>query len=130
MAFVVLLNHGWDTRVGCAQGTDPFQEVIPRAKAFLSDRPKSRYRLEVEFALAQALETWWSVGQASVQDSYADRTLYVKGSAGMREEAILHYEEVIRIAPQSYEADYARQQLPRLKLGLDTNQRRFFCIYD
>ena len=130
VAFVLLLNHGWETIVGCSGDGGQFREVIRQAKVFLSDRPKSRFRLEVEFALAQALETWWSVSQASVQDSYVDRSLYLKGSADAREEAIRHYEEVIRISPASYEADYARHQLPRLKLGFDTNQRRFFCIYD
>lgn len=130
MAFLVLLNHGWNTRVGCAQGEGQFREVIRQAEAFLSDHPKSRYRPEVEFALAQAFETWWSASQASAQDSYSDRTLYLEGSANAREQAIRHYEEVLRLAPEGYEAGYARQQLPRLKLGLDTNQRRFFCIYD
>jgi hypothetical protein len=34
------------------------------------------------------------------------------------------------LAPVSLEAALARRELPRLKLNLDTVQRRYFCVYD
>jgi hypothetical protein len=52
----------------------------------------------------------------------------VPGTA--RQKAITLYERVIALAPVSLEAALARRELPRLKLNLDTVQRRYFCVYD
>ncbi len=41
-----------------------------------------------------------------------------------------YYGRVLGLAPESPEAAYARHRLPRLKLGIDTNQRRLFRVYD
>lgn len=129
-AFVLFLSTGWDGTIGCAKGSDQFREVIERGEEFLSRRPHGKLMLDIVFMLAQAYETWWSAGQASIQDSYVDRFQYQEKAARAREKAIDNYEEVMRLAPEGYEADYARRHLPRLKLAIDTNQRRFFCIYD
>ena len=130
LAFILLLNLGWNTSVDCSKGSDLFREVIRRGEEFLTEHPKSSYRLDVFFVLAQAYETGWSASQASIQDSYVDRHQYQEGASAARDKAISYYEKVLQLAPAGYEADYARLRLPRLKLGLDTNQRRFFCIYD
>ncbi len=132
MAFVMLLSRGWNTTVGCgSRGIgDDFRHVIMEAEKFLADRPQSPFRRDVSLMLAQAYETWWSLSRASVQDSYANRFAYFDGAEEARKKAITLYEVVAQSDPSGYEAKYARQRLPRLKTGLDTNQRRFFCIYD
>lgn len=38
--------------------------------------------------------------------------------------AITYYERLLQTAPQSDQAAYACRVLPRLKLGIDTGQRR------
>lgn len=129
-AFVYLLNRGWDTTGVCTKGSDQFREVIRRGEEFLKDRPESKYRLDVSFAVAQAYETWCSLSKASLSDTYADRNSYRDGAPEACQKATALYEEVVRSAPDTYEAEYARERLPRLKLGIDTNQRRFFCVYD
>jgi hypothetical protein len=130
LAFVLLLNHGWDTTVACGKGSDQFREVIQRGEQFLAERPKSEHRVDVLFVLAQAYETWWSLSKAHVQDSYVDRFRYLNGAESARHKALRYYGRILRLAPGGYEADYARLRVPRLMLGIDTNQRRFFCIYD
>ncbi|MGA2632187.1 MAG: hypothetical protein ABSG54_18495 [Terriglobia bacterium] len=127
-AFVMLLYHGWHTGAGC--GSDQFREVINHGRQFLQERPTSAYRLDVTLAVAQAYETWWSLSQASQQDMYVDRTTYEAGSAEARQRAIDYYQTVLELTRDGREASYAREHLPLLKLGLDTSQRRFFCIYD
>ncbi len=88
--------------------------------------------------MAQAYETWWSPSQAAQCkpgqepgcDLYADARKYHEGAARAREKAMTYYGRVLGLAPEGLEAAYARHHLPRLKLGIDTNQRRFFCVYD
>ncbi len=130
LAFLVLLEQGWDTSVGCQAGTDRFREVIRQGTNFLERHPNSPYRLDVVFALAESHETWWSLSHASPEDDYVNRASYEAGAAAAREKAIAYYEQVVQAAPTSDAAAYARRKLPRLKVGLDTNQRRFYCVYD
>jgi len=40
-----------------------------------------------------------------------------------------YYRAVVSMAPGSPEAASALRRLPRLELGLDTGQRRFFCSF-
>lgn len=132
-AFLVLLLHGWDTGVDCAAGTDQFGAVIQRGLEFQEKHPKSPYLLDVKLAVAQAYETWWSLSQAptgeevSEVDADVQPAKYREGAEAARQKAIASYEEFLQTAPQSDNAAYARRVLPRLKLALDTGQRRFYC---
>jgi len=90
--------------------------------------------LDVQLTVAQAYETWWSLSQAqpatgSDDSENVDPGKYQQGSEEARQKAIAFYERLLQIAPQSDHAVYARRVLPRLKLGIDTGQRRFYCFY-
>jgi hypothetical protein len=130
-AFLQLTESGWDTSGYCAEGSDLFREVISQAEQFLKDHPQTPHRVEVLLALAEAYETWWSLSRASPEkEIYADPSQYQDGAETARDQAIAYYEQVLRQAPADAAAAAARRQLPRLRLGIDTNQRRFFCVYD
>jgi len=129
LALLMMLELGLDPGVGCAEGDDQYRPVVRAATAFLSKRPDSKYRKEVTFLLAQAYETWWSASQA-VDDPYVDAESAREGAEAAREHAVELYEQIVRTEPASWRAREARSALPRLKLRIDTNQRRFFCIYD
>ncbi len=104
--------------------------MIRQAEGFLKGRPRSPHHLDVLLVLAQAYETWWSISQASPEDEYVESTRYQSGSAGAREKAIETYRQLQDLAKESPTASYAARRVARLKLGIDTNQRRFYCIYD
>jgi len=129
-AFLLIENRGWEPHVGCGSGSDQFRMVIRNGERFLREHPQTPHRPDILLALAQAYETWWSVSQAGANDEYVDPTRYQEGAADARQKAIQYYEQVLRAAPASDHAAYVRLELPRLKLGLDTFQRRFFCVYD
>jgi hypothetical protein len=126
-AFLLLLHKGWHPG-GCSR-TDEFRTVIEKATWFLNERPESRYHLAVKVTLAQAYETWWSLSLASTRDIYVEAD-YSEGADRARQAAVDLYSDVLREAPQKAEASYARRQLPRLKLGIATQRRRFFCFED
>ncbi|HEX2713157.1 MAG TPA: hypothetical protein VHM88_13240 [Candidatus Acidoferrales bacterium] len=128
-AFVLLLSQGWDTGVDCEAGSDQFRAVIQQGRKFLEQHPKSPYRLDVQLAVAQAYETLWSLSQAPTEEGYSDvePAKYQKGANAARQKSIMYYEQILQAAPQSDQAAYARRELPRLRLSVDTGQRRFYC---
>jgi hypothetical protein len=137
MAFRDLLGRGWNTDPGegCPANPDLFRDVIEKGEAFLAQRPATRFRKEIVYAIAVANESWWSIAHAPADDEwvnappYPRREINARQAAAARQFAIQYYREVVRLAPESPEAASALRRLPRLELGLDTGQRRFFCSY-
>ena len=128
-AFLLLQASGWD--FGCCCPKDPalFPRVIQRGEEYLAKHPKTEYRAELEFMLAAAYETWWSLALAPPDDVYVTKS-YSAGAAQARQKAITHYEAVVAIAAEARMTLYAKRHLPNLKVGADTNQRWYYCIYD
>ena len=130
-AFLRLLRMGWDTSHMCQGGEVQYRRVIELAEQFLAEHPESRHRRRILFTLAQAHETKWSVFKAGPEDIYArdPRTDTDEAQSALKR-AIELYSGIATSAPDRPEAAYARRQVPRLKLGILTDQRRFFCIHD
>lgn len=117
-----------DPRPDC-DGPSCFQTVIQRGEKFLSQYPETPFRKEQIYHLALAYDTWWSLSQADKGDPTAMGVEVDKKSAeAARKRAIELYEELLRIAPGSAEAQSGTLRLPRLKLGLSTGERAFFCF--
>jgi hypothetical protein len=139
-AFVALLEHGWHTKAGCGGGSDPsqpylnnrgddqFPDIIEQGERFLAERPASAQLNDVLLAVAQAYETWWSLSLASRDEYVSDARKYQRGATAARGKSIQLYEELMRRAPESDMAAYVTRHLPRLKLGVDTEQRRYYCV--
>ncbi|MGH9632951.1 MAG: hypothetical protein ACRD7E_32005 [Bryobacteraceae bacterium] len=113
---------------GC-QGPNRFRTVIEKGERFLREYPDTSLRKEQVYHLALANETWWSLSQAEPGDLSAQGAEVDKVSGERaRKRAIELYEELQRIAPGSPEARAGQLALPRLKLGLGTGERTFFCF--
>lgn len=129
-AFVLLLKHGWDTSSVCAKGSDQFRDVIREGEAFLRQHPKNAHAATVDYDLAQAYETWWSLGKAPQNnEEEVEPERYVDG-ASVGERALDYYNQLTQKYPQSTESACAKQSIDLLRQGKDTRQRRYFCIYD
>ncbi len=128
-AFLLLQQLGCATpRFGC-DGPNCFLAVIQQGESFLNTYPDTAFRKEQIYQLAQANETWWSLGQAPSDDITAIGTRTTKASSEQaRQRAIELYEQLLQIAPGSAQAQSARLALPRLKLKLDTGERSYFCF--
>jgi hypothetical protein len=132
-AFLLLLNHGFDTSFCWGNGSDPFREVIKRGEQFLAERPSSPHRPEVTYGLAQAYETWWSLSMLQSADEETgdpDPTPYRPGAGAALDGAITNYQKVVNENPQRAEAKCAVPVLLQLKEKKDTRQRRFYCYCD
>ncbi len=128
-AFLLLQRLGCATpRFGC-DGPNCFLAVIQQGESFLNSYPDTEFRKEQIYQLAQANETWWSLGQAPSDDITAIGARTTKASSEQaRQRAIGLYEQLLQIAPDSAQAQSAQLALPRLKLKLDTNERSYFCF--
>lgn len=131
-AFLLLLDHGWDTSSCCAKGSDAFRNVIREAEQFLATRPSSPRRLQVEFLAAQAYETWWSLSQPPDDKGVEEIApeAYQQGAEAARAKAIVYYQDVFGKSAESAEAKYSAASLALLKEKRRTSQFRFFCYCD
>jgi hypothetical protein len=138
LAFLQLQSSGWNPgsgEEGCPKNPDLFREVIVKAEAFLAGHPRTDFRKPVLYALGVANESWWSLAHARADDGWVSGIPYprreenARQAEQARDAAIRYYREVVALAPESPEAYSALRRLPRLLLGLDTGQRRFFCSY-
>ncbi|WP_238325972.1 hypothetical protein [Bryobacter aggregatus] len=109
-------------------GADCYREVIQKGEAFLAQYPDTVFRKEELALLATAYETEWSLWRGAGSVDYG---IHAKPSAAAAEaarlKAIALYEELLRLAPGSPEAERGVLLIPRLKLKLDTGQRRFLA---
>jgi len=117
-----------EARFGCP-GPNCFREVARQGEEFLRDYPETSLRKEQMYHLALAYETWWSLSKAAPDDpTAADASVGKTDAEAARKRALGLYEELERIAPESAEARAGRLRMTRLKLGLDTGERSFFCF--
>ena len=128
-AFMRLVEDGFSP-ITCEEGSDTFRNVIEFVPAYLGClRDPSLLKLAT-FELGRAYETWWSLAQAE-NDQYVDagehRTPGWEHSLG---KALAMYAVVLKMDPTGAEAQMLQFRLPRLYLGIDTNCRDFYCIYD
>jgi hypothetical protein len=140
-AFFLLLASGWDTSGVCRNGADEFRTVIDEGKKFLAAHPASPVRLPVTYLVGEAYETWWSLSEWSSCSPVTDlgpgpcrpapaSAKYRAGAEAARQQAIADYQAVIAADPSTYATPAVEWRLARLQLGIDTNQRRFYCLYD
>ncbi len=131
-AFVLLLDHGWDTSPTCEKGAEQFREVIRQGETFLQQRPNSPQRGVVTLLVAGAYATWWSLSKETRVDmsDYVDAKQYQNGAEDARIKAIGYFEQVVQLAPETKLGEYARQVLPALRERKAFDTYRFYCIYD
>jgi hypothetical protein len=140
-AFFLLLDHGWDTSGVCQKGADQFRTVIRQGEKFLQQFPDSLARLPVTYLVGQAYETWWSLSKSSSCSPVTYLGLapcapargsarYREGAETARQKAIAAYESLLAADPGDYGTPEIRRSLARMELGIDTNQRRFYCLYN
>jgi hypothetical protein len=132
-AFVLLLDHGWDTSATCEKGQDQTHEVIRQGDSFLQNRPGSPYRAVVTLLVAEAYASWWSLSnepKGSDMSAYVEPKQFQEGAEAARIKAIRYFEQVLQLAPGTKFSEFAQQVLSPLREQQALDNYRFFCVYD
>lgn len=126
IAFVTHLYGGWtnDTCDGTA-----YANVIRRGDAWLQSHPDSPWRRAVMTAVARAYETKWALIGSFTADPRENARRATPDQESARLRAIELYETVIRLAPNSPDAAYARRRVVQIRANMTTSQDAYRCVY-
>jgi hypothetical protein len=118
---------GWDS----TYGADRFKPVIEQGEGFLRSHPRSPIANAVLLRVAEAHETAWSLSKvlATNSEEYIDPGRYASDAASHRARAIASYERLIAEAPTLADRS-VRLRLARLRLDVDTDYHRYWCLWD
>ncbi len=134
LAFLELLDAGWESPCSpCGYdplfGPDEFRPVLEHGEAFLKEFPHSVIAPEVALRVAQAHETAWSLSKSAPGDEYIQWDLYILDAAQHRTRAIELYQDLIKkavIRPRPT----TMKRLRRMRLDVDTDYHRYWCLWD
>jgi hypothetical protein len=126
IAFATRLYEGW-TEDACDGGA--YENVIRQGDAWLRSHPESPRRVVVMTAVARAYETKWAVNRRFTADPRENARLVTPAEASARRRAIELYDAVIRLAPTSPDAMYARRRIVQLRANMTTSQDVYSCVY-
>jgi hypothetical protein len=126
LAFVALMNKGFDTSRNCASGSDQFREVIRRGTAFLREHHSGDVEAHVHFTMGDAYRDIVVLARG-MHDSYADPNNYTSEAPGARTKAIAEYQAGLAVDDKSEAALVAKQQLQSLEAGELPDRARFYC---
>jgi hypothetical protein len=105
-----------------------YAEVIKEGIPWLRRHPNSEFAPFLTAAIAAAYETRWSLSLASEDEEFVRASDYADGAAAAREQAIRWYDRLQQKYPESAEAKAAVLNSNQVKIGVDTGQRRFYCV--
>jgi hypothetical protein len=140
LAFVEVLDRGCEAPCGLCGwtrdfGSDEFRPVIERGEAYLRAHPQSPIAREVRWRVAEAHETAWSLAHAGHNgiregEFDIDWTRYALDAPRHRDRAMALYEQLLREEPGGSRAEHARARLARMRIDVDTNYHRYWCVWD
>ncbi|HEV3058133.1 MAG TPA: hypothetical protein VGY48_07780 [Vicinamibacterales bacterium] len=126
LAFLSHLDEGWGWSMSVGSS---YRSVIGVGVDWLGKHPRSPITIPVMYDVAQAFETWWSLSLATEAEELVKASEHRDGAEEARLEAIRWFERILRQAPDSVQAIYARRVLIQLRMRVDTGQRRFYSAY-
>jgi hypothetical protein len=124
LAFVTRLEGGWTE--GCDEYA--FRQVIRQGDAWLRSHPESPWRIAVLTTVARAYETKWALNGLFTVDGRENARLVTAAEASARVRAMRLYDEVMRLAPQSKDAAYARRRIIQIRANMTTSQDAYSCV--
>jgi hypothetical protein len=127
LAFLLLMERGFDTSPNCANGSEQFREVISRGKEYLRERHSADADARVHFMVGDAYRDIVALGQDHHGDTYADPSKYQPEAADARTKAIAEYRAGLALDENSEAALIAKQRLRSLEAGDAPNDWRFYC---
>jgi hypothetical protein len=133
-AFLELMDRGWESHCALCGwnkpfGPDSFRPVIEHGEAYLAAHPDGPIAELVKLRVAEAHETAWSLSKAAPGDDYIDARKYILQAPRHREQALALYERFLAGKPASVKPAL-RERMRRMRIDIDTNFHKYWCLWD
>jgi hypothetical protein len=127
LAFLLLMERGFDTSPNCANGSEQFRQVIGRGKEYLREQRSTDVEARVHFMMGDAYRDIVALGEDHHGDTYADPSKYKPEAADARRKAISEYRAGLAQDESSEAVLIAKQRLRSLEAGEAPTDWRFYC---
>jgi hypothetical protein len=128
LAFLTLIEMGFNTHVGCSQGNDEFRVVIREGQNYLLRKPDSVLRSEIHLLMARAYGDVVALSEGATYDG--DGREYRAEAPRARASALEEYRLWLESASSDPRRSERWTEAWRLAAGLSPIQTFFYCIYD
>jgi hypothetical protein len=129
LAFLTLMEMGFETGNCTDQHGEGFRAVIASGEAFLRERPRSAIAGDVRILVAQAYGDIVALAAGAAYDEDESRR-YLPEASGARERAIALFRDAFNRGEALGRARAAWPDAWRLAAGLAPSRTFFYCIYD
>jgi hypothetical protein len=128
------LDRGWESPCepcgwNKSFGPDQFKPVIEHGEAFLRAHARARIADQVRLRVAEAHETAWSLFKTGQDDEYIASNKYRLAAPEHRTQALQLYSRLIENRPDLAD-EKLRARLRRIRLDVDSNFHKYWCVWD
>ncbi len=130
MAFLDLMNRGFDTSQTCAEGGDSFRRVIERGEEYLRRPHDPKVRQTVELMVAEAYLDIMAMAAGAASTFGEDPAPYREQTPEARLMAVRHFRAGLMNAADSPEIRAAWSAAWHTLAGIPPRSLRFYCSGD
>jgi hypothetical protein len=116
LAFLLLMEKGFNTSPGCENGDELFREVVRRGTEHLRQRRSTDVEARVHFMMGDAYRDIVALAAGQHGDTYADSASYKPEEANARTKAVAEYSAGLVLDDKSDASSIAKARLRALPL--------------
>src|SRR5260370_35685498 len=127
LAFLLLMERGFDTAPGCKNGSELFREVVRRGTEYLQTPRSPQIEARIHFLMGDAYRDIVALAAGQHGDTYANSATYKPEQAKPRTKPIAEYRAGLLLDNKSEVSMILKDRLHVLKVGYSPHDTSFHC---
>jgi len=127
LAFLLLMERGFNTSPGCENGDELFRQVLRRGTEYLRQRRSTDVEARVHFMMGDAYRDIVALAAGQHGDTYANSATYKPEEANARTKAVAEYRAGLLLDDKSDTSRIAKERLRSLQAGEAPHDTSFYC---
>jgi hypothetical protein len=127
LAFLLLMEWGFDTSADCKNGSELFREVLRHGTEFLRTPRSPQIEARIHFLLGDAYRDIVALATGKYGDTYANSATYKPEAAKARANAVAEYRAGLALDDKSETSSIAEERLRSLQAGEAPHDTSFYC---
>jgi hypothetical protein len=127
LAFLLLMERGFDTSPGCKNGSELFREVLHRGTEYLRTSRSPQVEARIHFLMGDAYRDIVALAAGQHGDTYADSATYKPEATKARSNAVAEYRAGLALDDKSETSSIAKERLRSLQAGEAPHDTSFYC---